>query len=235
MDKLLQAFLLALCTPVTLGLVIGIVWLLRTPIRQIVSSTGLKKAEVSLSGVAVEFTVENLEQTYLKQRMDPPSSDDIKEVADLVRTFGPLVAGRQILWVDECPENNRLERTTLLKLDIDVQTRRDTESALAELRYQQDRHAQYDLVISDWIRGGKPEGKRLAETIQDEQINVPVIFYFVDNLGPQIPFWEIQKEARAVHAEPTSSPRQLFRWVFAELLYAILRKDKKTWTLPGAT
>ena len=155
--------------------------------------------------------------------MGKPSPEDVQEVTTLITTFSPYVDGRRILWVDNEPSNNILERTTLTDWGIDVQTRRTTQEALTELRDKSD--TPYDLVISDWFRGGKPEGKRLAELIHSEQIETPILFYFC--AGDTSLFQSIVGEAQSLQAiGATSSPRELLRWTFAELVRAVLRDTK---------
>ncbi len=159
-------------------------------------------------------------EAYRKQGMGEPSSEDVQEVATLVRSLGPFIAGRRILWIDNHPENNRLERAALAKWDVDVQTRRSTEEAMTELRDVKD--TPFDLVISDWFRNRQPEGQRLAEMMRSETMRVPILFYF--SAGQRDVCNEIRDQARDLQAVgATSSPRELLRWAFAELVHASLR------------
>ena len=226
MNELLQTILSTLLTPIAFGLVVGTAWLLRHQIRALIEVTGLTKIGVTKEGaVTVEFDVNKFaEKTYSKQGMGSPSPEDVNEVAILIQSLSSFVAGRRILWVDNHPENNRLERSALVRWGVKVQTRRTTEDALAELRNVKD--TPFDLVISDWFRGGQPEGQKLAELMRTEKLAVPILFYFsVDRSGL---FNEILDKVKALQAVgATSSPRELLRWVFAELVRASLR-DKQT-------
>jgi CheY-like chemotaxis protein len=223
MNELLQILVSTLLTPVAIGLAVWSLWLLRGQIRELVRDTGLKKLEAY--GVKAEFSAEEFaEQAYDKQKMGSPSPEDVEEVSTLVQSFSPFVAGRRILWVDNHPENNRLEREALLGWGVDVQTRRTTEEALTELHDRKD--VPFDLVISDWYRKGQPEGQRLAEIMREEAISLPILFYFYANTREK--YTEIQDKAAALLAVgATSSPRELLRWTFAELVRASLR-DRKT-------
>jgi len=176
--------------------------------------------EVTKEGVKVKFDVEKLTRDlYSKQGMGNPSSEDVQEVANLIESFSPYLVGRRILWVDNIPSGNILERTILNNWGVDVQTRRNTEDALIEL-YDED-EVPYDLVISDWYREGKEEGKRLAEAMQLDKLNIPILFYFLASTAGD--FKRIKSEANSLQAiGATSSPRELLRWTFAELVRASL-------------
>jgi len=225
MNELLQTLLSTLLTPIAFGLAVWAAWLLRDKIRAIIIATYLTGIEVTPKSVKLLFDTEKLlKELNSKQGMGSPSSEDAKEVATLVQSLSSFVAGRRILWVDNHPENNRLERAALVSWKVDVQTRRTTEEALKELRDVKD--TPFDLVISDWFRNRQPEGQRLAEIMREETITVPILFYFsVEN--PEL-FNNILDKAKALQAAgATSSPRELLRWTFAELARASLR-DKQT-------
>ena len=235
MNELIHSLISTLLTPVAFGLAVATAWLMRGWIRDIVKLTGLIEFEVTKEGVKGKFNPEAFaREAFRKQGMGEPSPEDMKEVAGLVRSFKPFVAGRRILWVDNHPENNRLERTALVGWGVDVQTRRSTEEAMVELRERRD--TPFDLVISDWFRGRRPEGKRLAELARAESMNVPIIFYFsVDRSNPGL-FEEIKAIARGLDAVgATSSPRELLRWTFSELVRAALRDERTEFDLqsPG--
>ena len=225
MNELLQTLLSTLLTPIAFGLAVWAAWLLRDKIRAIIIATYLTGIEVTPKSVKLLFDTEKLlKELNSKQGIGSPSSEDVKEVATLVQSLSSFVAGRRILWVDNHPENNRLERAALVSWKVDVQTRRTTEEALKELRDVKD--TPFDLVISDWFRNRQPEGQRLAEIMREETITVPILFYFsVEN--PEL-FNNILDKAKALQAAgATSSPRELLRWTFAELARASLR-DKQT-------
>ncbi len=84
----------------------------------------------------------------------------------------------------------------------------------------------FDLVISDWFRGGRPEGPSLVKAMRGQGICTPVLFYF---FAPDTDlFRSIVAEAKDLQAVgATSSPRELLRWTFAELVRASLR-DRRT-------
>jgi len=230
MDELMQTLLSTLLTPIAFALAVGTAWILRHWIRDIVKMVRITEVGTTKEGGwYAKFDPEDFaKEAYHKQGMGPPSPEDVQEVATLAHSLGPFVAGRRILWVDNHPENNRLERAALAKWGVEVQTRRSTEDAMTELRDVRD--TPFDLVISDWFRSRQPEGQRLAEIMHAEGIAVPILFYF--SVGEPDLFREIRDTARGLQAVgATSSPRELLRWAFAELVRASLR-DKKVSLAP---
>jgi CheY-like chemotaxis protein len=84
-----------------------------------------------------------------------------------------------VLWVDDRPDNNRLETRALAKLQIEVVAVTNTKAALVRLDSDPE---PFDLVLSDWQR---PElhldtlsaGIHLLRQLRKRQLHVPVIFY----------------------------------------------------------
>lgn len=226
MNEWIRPLLSPLSTFVWVTLGFFLVWLLRNRIREVLYATGLKTLQ--FSGVTLGFDPESFaKETYAKQEMGRPSPkdiDEIKEIATLAQLLRPTIEGRRILWVDNYPGNNKRERRVLVSWGVEVQTRRTTEEAMTELRDQRERP--FDLVISDWYRGGQREGRRLMERMlsNEERVDVPILFYFSATTPKE--YRGIQAEAREHHAVgATSSPRQLLRWTLAELWRAPLCND----------
>jgi CheY-like chemotaxis protein len=125
---------------------------------------------------------------------------------------------KRILWVDDNPENNRSEIAALLRLQIEVTTRRSTEEALEALTSAAE---PYDLVISDWQRATwrrlfGAEGLRLLAAMRAGGITLPVLFYH----GESDPEKAARRAREAVEhgaAGATNAPDVLLRRV-AELL-----------------
>jgi CheY-like chemotaxis protein len=80
---------------------------------------------------------------------------------------------RLVLWVDDNPDNNLLERNALEALGIRIAIGLDTNTALQTFR-----STPFDLVISDM---GRPEGRTagldLLRQLKQIQPAVPVLFY----------------------------------------------------------
>jgi CheY-like chemotaxis protein len=102
------------------------------------------------------------------------------------RALGMKLAGihaqKRILWVDDVPSNNIFEIAALRGLQIEVQTRTNTEDALAALEEAERSQEPYDLVLSDWTRfptreTNRPEGIRLLQLMRARNRRTPVIFY----------------------------------------------------------
>jgi CheY-like chemotaxis protein len=230
MDEIVQTVISTLLTPVAFALTVATAWALRRWIRDIVKTLRVKSLKATAEGWEVELDLEEFAaRTYRKQGMGPPSPADIAEMETLVDSFGRFVGGRRIPWVDNHPANNELEHRALVRWGVDVQTRRSTEEAVTELR--DERLKPFDLVISDWFRGGKPEGQRLAELMQSEPkpVAVPIIYYFSASRSDPHLFESIRDKALGLGAVgATSSPRELLRWTFAELVRASLRDPRTT-------
>ena len=86
---------------------------------------------------------------------------------------------KRILWVDDCPSNNRFETAALTKLQIEVVAVTSTEAALARLTSDPE---PFDVVLSDWKR---PEPKaqtasagiHLLRELRKRHLIMPVVFY----------------------------------------------------------
>jgi len=86
---------------------------------------------------------------------------------------------KRVLWVDDRPDNNRLETAALAKLQIEVVAVTSTKDALARLDSDSE---PFDLVLSDWQR---PElhldtlsaGIHLLRQVRERRVSVPVVFY----------------------------------------------------------
>jgi CheY-like chemotaxis protein len=126
---------------------------------------------VTLIVIDLEFSEHRIAEAYEKQRLGKPSESDRVAIRDAVEHLAPLVAQSRILWVDNQPGGNHLERSTLLSWEVDVQAARDTEEALRELK---DDRQRFDLVISDWRRPGDspgdPAGPKLAREIAELEL-----------------------------------------------------------------
>ncbi|MDR4459916.1 MAG: TIR domain-containing protein [Nitrospirales bacterium] len=86
---------------------------------------------------------------------------------------------KRILWVDNCPENNRFETAAFAKLQIEVVAVTSTDAALARIASDPE---PFDLVLSDWQR---PElhldtlsaGIHLLRELRTRHLTMPVVFY----------------------------------------------------------
>lgn len=80
---------------------------------------------------------------------------------------------KEILWVDDRPENNVYERNTLEKYGLIFSLALSTQQALQCMK-----HNEYALVISDMVRKeGIREGYSLLEEIRKKDKKIPFIIY----------------------------------------------------------
>ncbi len=107
-------------------------------------------------------------------RADKPTTD---EAMRLIKTLGHERAGssarRRILWVDDRPDNNIIERQSMAAYNISFVLARSTGEALAELRKQQ-----FDAIISDM--GRFPDfraGYTLLEAVRGSGDQTPYFIY----------------------------------------------------------
>jgi CheY-like chemotaxis protein len=142
---------------------------------------------------------------------------DREEIRGIGESFGRIVSGRTVLWVDDNPDNNTLERAALESLGIGVTTATRTEEALDILRARR-----LDLVISDWVRGvtrakGPSEGLRLLTSMRAAHVFTPFLVY-CGWLPPEALEQRRAAVARAGGSGVTAAPRELLRWCVGELL-----------------
>jgi CheY-like chemotaxis protein len=121
----------------------------------------------------------------------------------------PLVVNipgdKRVLWVDDCPANNRAEIQALRSLGVTV----DTATTNAEgLAYAKSRT--YDLVVSD-IGRSAPEsstaGLELPGALGEAHVDAPIAFY----VGQAV-------EATTADGDPVfDTPTQLLGWISEHL------------------
>ena len=83
------------------------------------------------------------------------------------------LTGAKILWIDDNPAGNALERQTLSSLGVIVTTVESTASAIACLKQEP-----FDLILSDIARPGAPaEGVAALPQLLRVVPTLPVVFY----------------------------------------------------------
>jgi CheY-like chemotaxis protein len=222
-------------------IVIGaiLLWLARGALAQLIAQLGVQR--VSVAGFNVEFTEQRAAEAYKKQGLGPPSENDRAAIRDAALYLVPLVAQSRVLWVDNDPGGNALERSTMLSWEVDVQAARSTEEAVREL---EDARQRFDLVISDWRRPGdspeKPAGPALARAMADLQLEPRPRIVFYHGPVKQDELNRRRHEAEGLRAiGATGSPGELFRWCLIELARVALdsprpeqRERRHRWSTP---
>jgi hypothetical protein len=80
-----------------------------------------------------------------------------------------VLQGARILWVDDHPENNTIERDILYSFGMSVDIALSTKEAVSMLMEKNDSGQRYHVIISDMGREGKHnEGKRFLVKIRKE-------------------------------------------------------------------
>ena len=112
------------------------------------------------------------------------------------------LTGKNILWVDDKPENNLYERQALEAFGIRIIFSHSTEDALKQLSSRK-----FDLVISDLSRSGdRSAGFTLLEQKNERSDRTPYILYTARS-NPQDVQAALQKGANGL----TNNPQELFR------------------------
>jgi CheY-like chemotaxis protein len=144
-----------------------------------------------------------LNQLDQKEKEQTNTSTSITPSIDRRLQFiKPLITGSNILWIDDNPNFNIYERTTLRKLNIQV----DTVSSSTEALYMME-NLEFDLIVSDISRESDPlAGLRFLKTLQRRENTTPLIFY-IGNLDPNKP---TPIGAFAI----TNRPGEFFHYIF---------------------
>jgi CheY-like chemotaxis protein len=91
----------------------------------------------------------------------PRDDSTAEEVSELVKSFGEqretAKSRKLVLWVDDNPDNNIIERRSMVAYNIDFVLAQSTGQALAELRKYT-----FDAIISDM---GRPPDSRAGYTL----------------------------------------------------------------------
>ena len=165
-----------------------LIWVFRRPFGRLATDLGITR--LSFLGIDLEFLQEKAREAYLKQELDVPPTDELRRAVALAARLEPLVRKRRILWVDDVPSRNRPETAFFQTLGILVTAAASTEEAVEAARPDR-----FDLVISDWERGGGDEGPILLKRLRDKDVRTPVLFY----VGLDLPERRVEAaELRAV-------------------------------------
>lgn len=147
-------------------LFLGLVVLLnRSELRTLLS----RISKLTVAGIEVELDTEALKEA----RPDAAVSEAAADVlAARIARNRDSVLGRRVLWVDDHPRYNDLERAFLRSAGVFVHNAVSTEDAMGELARDQ-----YDVAITDQDRGAGDDGERFAEAALARYPSLPVVAY----------------------------------------------------------
>lgn len=139
----------------------------RSAIAQLIG----RLASVRLGSLEVSLHSAQLAEARPDKPIPPTSLDSLDR--RLVRDH-EVLRGARVLWVDDLPANNRIERGFLRSLGVFVQTAVNSTEATQAL----DRD-DFDIVLTDMDRPleGSAAGAALAKTIATREASPPVIRY----------------------------------------------------------
>jgi len=144
-----------------------------------------------------------------------PSTAGVREQA---RRLIDLREPPRVLWVDDHPQNNAAETGSLARLQIEVQTVRSTDEALARLSAAAAEARPYALVISDWTRAadGPLAGLRLLKALRDHGHPQALVYYH--GTTAQLPRAALAAAAKAAGARGEATmPTELMNLVLSAL------------------
>jgi len=131
----------------------------------------LQHLQKPLAEVAAELNKSGGKKFFL----DDEEKDQIFRRAAVVY---PLLHDRRILWVDDHPSYNILQRNFLQSLGIRVDCAQDNKTAYDLLELQKLNETPYDLVISDYRRDDEPEdGFKLLENMRKRKFEQQIIYF----------------------------------------------------------
>lgn len=152
----------------------------REPLLRLVDQ---RVASVSALGVRVELRPADIEKAVQERSPDASATTSAPRVVSRAQRLAPRLAGRMILWVDDRPDGNLMERRMLRQMGITVESVTTNAAAYSVL---EDGTERVDLVISDIDRAGQPDGLQLVQGIAAKGWHTPAIFY-VGRVDPERP------------------------------------------------
>jgi CheY-like chemotaxis protein len=127
-------------------------------------------------GVQLDLRPEDIRRAGASKGVDVSISEDSALYARAVRAQ-PVLRDAEVLWVDDHPAVNVVERRLLHKIGVFVEPIRSTEEALEALAVGPG-SGRFELVISDMRRNGDPgAGEQLIRAMRAAGYDQPVILY----------------------------------------------------------
>lgn len=199
----------------------------KTSFKNFISNVGEFSLKAGSSGIVASAKRQQIEAAALlgaasvrksnevESDQEPLNEDKVREIASLISdSVTSYSASRRlneasVLWVDDRPENNILERKSLEALGIRFTISKSTEDALKKLRFHR-----FNAIISDM--GRPPDhkaGYTLLDALRKSDINTSFIIYAGSNKP------EYKEEAKRRGAQgSTNDPQELFQLVISAIL-----------------
>lgn len=223
--EIFKVFLPPLANASAFLLVGLVIWFNRLRILNFIEKLNLKS--FSFGDFKIELIESAINKIYSTKKLYI-SEEKRSEIENILEYSAPFVRKKNILWVDDCPQNNQSERELFSQLKIYIKCCRTSAEAKKELF---DRDKKYDLMISDWNRKPKldnnePEGKRFVEEIRSLTNQIPVIFYhgtYEGDLDKDSKIANIDKFSKSqTDVSHTADPDELITLTMKELVSSSL-------------
>jgi CheY-like chemotaxis protein len=144
----------------------------RRPLGRLLWKLGVTR--INLLGVDVEWIVDQTADAYRHRQLPVPAIPHLRAFGILSARLAPLVKNHRLLWVDDNPQGNNTEARLLRRLGVEIEGATDTRQALDSIAGSP---APFDLVISDWDRGGGDDALDLVRQMRSQNIEIPVVVY----------------------------------------------------------
>jgi CheY-like chemotaxis protein len=193
MDREIVLALVAIA-PQLLVLLVVVIAALRFR-KQIGQALGGRVSSVSIFGAKIELNAAEVEHAVaVRSSVGPgPTSQQApatgagapssSQLVDRARRLAPQLQGRTVLWVDDQPTGNRLERRLLRQMGVFVEAVTTNAQAMTVL---DDRDESIDLVISDIQRATGPSGLGLVASTSARP-NYPSVILYITRREPDRP------------------------------------------------
>lgn len=155
---------------VTLALIVALIlWLLRKQISAVLP----RLHHVKVAGLELQLAAAALSESRGDRLKSPHAAETLVEHAASLRQ---RLEGFRILWVDDSPANNDVERRFLRSAGATVVNALSTAEAMRELGRDD-----FDVMVTNFRRDGSPvAGIELAALAFDEGYRLPVLGYIGD-------------------------------------------------------
>ena len=161
-------------------LVAGVLWFARRPI---VDDLLPRLTSASFAGVGLTFDAVNQTLGDLaKEREIEMAPSARRRIFSRARRLAKQMHRTQLLWVDDDPKGNVLERRLLRELGVYVDLARSNDEAAERFL-----ETPYDLVVSDIDRGAGESGLELPARLAHADPRPPPLIFYVTALQEGTP------------------------------------------------